>query len=662
MVNFCNLISFQLAMLQLFLSFMFLLPSAGSVSFQITRFDNGRNNLLYEGDAKPNVGAVEFNSLSYICQVGRVKYAEKVPLWNSETGQLADFTNHFSFIIDTQNKNTSAYAAGLAFFLAPVGFEIPPNSAGGFLGLFNTTTSDSSQNQIVFVEFDTFPNPQWDPEVQHVGINTNSISSANYTYWNASLHSGDTAEAWIIYNATTKTLNVSWIYSSTSSSSENSSLSLQVDLMEVLPEWVTIGFSAATSYLTERHQLLTWEFSSSLDVKKLSKGKDEKKIKLAVGLIVSLGVLTCGVLITIGIWWVPRQKRKRRETTRDAANLTSINNDLERGAGPRRFSYDNLVVATNNFSNDQKLGEGGFGAVYKGYLHDTEMAVAVKKISKGSKQGRKEYVTEVKVISQLRHRNLVQLIGWCHDKGEFLLVYEFMPNGSLDYHLFGKIKSPLTWALRYKITLGLASALLYLHEEWEQCVVHRDIKPNNIMLDSNFNVKLGDFGLARLMDHELGPQSASGLAGTLGYMAPEYIRTGKASKESDVYSFGMVVLEIATGRRSVDPVEHRSQMDMVEWIWDLYGTGSLLSTADERLENVFDAEQVNCLMIVGLWCTHPDFNIRPSIRQAIQALQFEAAMPNLPVKMPVPIYHVPTHLASPAEPLLTDSTLTVSQC
>ncbi|KAJ0098272.1 hypothetical protein Patl1_28383 [Pistacia atlantica] len=381
---------------------MFLLPSAASVSFQITRFDNGRNNLLYEGDAKPNVGAVEFNSLSYICQVGRVKYAEKVPLWNSETRQLADFTSHFSFIIDTQNKNASAYAAGLAFFLAPVGFEIPPNSAGGFLGLFNTTNSDSSQNQIVLVEFDTFPNEEWDPEVQHVGINTNSISSANYTYWNASLHSGDTAEAWIIYNATTKTLNVSWIYSSTSSSSENSSLSLQVDLMEVLPEWVTIGFSAATSYLTERHQLLTWEFSSSLDVKEVSKGKDEKKIKLAIGLIVSLGVLTCGVLITFGIWWVRRQKRIRRETARDAA-------------------------------------------------------------------------------------------------------------------------------------------------------------------------------------------------------------------------------------------------------------------ADERLENVFDAEQVNCLMIVGLWCTHPDCNIRPSIRQAIQALQFEAAMPNLPVKMPVPIYHVPTHLASPAEPLLTDSTLTVSQ-
>lgn len=137
-----------------------------------------------------------------------------------------------------------------------------------------------------------------------------------------------------------------------------------------------------------------------------------------------------------------------------------------------------------------------------------------------------------------------------------------MPSGSLDVHLFGK-RSPLTWAVRYKIASGLASALLYLHEEWEQCVVHRDIKPSNVMLDSSFNVKLGDFGLARLMDHELGPQT-TGLAGTLGYMAPEYIATGRASKESDVYSYGVVALEIATGRKSTNPPENDSAMGLVE--------------------------------------------------------------------------------------------------
>jgi serine/threonine protein kinase len=150
------------------------------------------------------------------------------------------------------------------------------------------------------------------------------------------------------------------------------------------------------------------------------------------------------------------------------------------------------------------LGQGGFGAVYKGYLTDhLDMPIAVKKISRELKQEKKEYITEVKIISRLRHRNLLQLIGWSHNnKGKFLLVYEFMPNGSLDAHLFGK-RSPLPWAVRYKISLGLAYALLYLHEEWEQCVVHQDIKSSNVMLDSSFIVKLGDFGLARLMNHEV---------------------------------------------------------------------------------------------------------------------------------------------------------------
>ncbi|KDP32173.1 hypothetical protein JCGZ_12634 [Jatropha curcas] len=218
------------------------------------------------------------------------------------------------------------------------------------------------------------------------------------------------------------------------------------------------------------------------------------------------------------------------------------------------------------------------------------MAIAVKKFSRGSKQGKKEYITEVKTISQLRHRNLVQLIGWCHDRGEFLLVYEFMPNGSLDSHLFGK-KNPLPWSVRYKISLGLASALLYLHEEWEQCVVHRDVKSSNVMLDSNFNVKLGDFGLARLMDHEVGPQTTA-IAGTLGYLAPEYISTGRASKDSDVYSFGVVALEIASGRKAIDHIVQKIGISLVEWIWDLYGWGKMHLGIDKRLNMEYNEKEI----------------------------------------------------------------------
>lgn len=172
--------------------------------------------------------------------------------------------------------------------------------------------------------------------------------------------------------------------------------------------------------------------------------------------------------------------------------------------------------------------------------------VAIKKITPKSRQGIKEFAAEVKTISLLKHRNLVRLIGWCHEKKELLLIYEFQPNGGLDSHLF-KRQTFLTWEKQYRIAQGIASALLYLHEEWEQCVVHRDIKSSNILLDSDFNAKLGDFGLARLVDQAKGAQTTE-LARTMGYMAPECIYTGKANKESDVYSFGIVLLEIACGK------------------------------------------------------------------------------------------------------------------
>ncbi|KDP41155.1 hypothetical protein JCGZ_03649 [Jatropha curcas] len=649
MINFLFIITFHLL----------ILPFASSINFKITRFDPSSTNILYQGDAVPSVGAVELiNKLTYVCRVGWVTYAEPIPVWDSHTGKVSDFSTHFSFIIDVQGR--SAYGHGIVFFLAPVGFQIPPNSAGGFLGLFNTSTSDSSQNQIVTVEFDSFPNEEWDPPVEHVGINNNSIASAVYTPWNASLHSGDTADVWISYNSSSKNLSVSWNYKSTSNSHENSSLFYTIDLVKALPEKVTIGLSAATGINGARHTLKSWEFSSSLDIK-ITNGNKPKKIKVIVSVSVSAFLLIAGVITSMEISQRRKKiiRRRKAEAMKLSTGITSINEDLERGAGPRRFSYEDLVSSTNNFSDERKLGEGGFGAVYKGYLNEIDMAIAVKKFSRGSKQGKKEYITEVKTISQLRHRNLVQLIGWCHDRGEFLLVYEFMPNGSLDSHLFGK-KNPLPWSVRYKISLGLASALLYLHEEWEQCVVHRDVKSSNVMLDSNFNVKLGDFGLARLMDHELGPQTTA-IAGTLGYLAPEYISIGRASKDSDVYSFGVVALEIASGRKAIDPIVQKSGVSLVEWIWDLYGWGKLHLGIDKRLNMEYNEKEIECLVIVGLWCAHPDYSVRPSIRQAIQVLNFEAAIPDLPAKMPVPMFCVPMPSVSSTEPSITNSSIAVGR-
>lgn len=186
-------------------------------------------------------------------------------------------------------------------------------------------------------------------------------------------------------------------------------------------------------------------------------------------------------------------------------------------------------------------------------------------------------------------------------------------------------------------------------------MVHRDIKSSNVMLDSSFNAKLGDFGLAKLMDHELGPQT-TGLAGTFGYLAPEYVSTGRASKESDVYSFGMVVMEIACGKKATEVMKEKGEeKGMIEWVWDHYGRGELLLAMDENLKKDIDEKQVECLMIVGLWCAHPDVNLRPIIRQAIQVLNFEAALPNLPPKRPVATYHAPTLLVSSVGTSITTS-------
>ncbi|ERN14415.1 hypothetical protein AMTR_s00033p00240010 [Amborella trichopoda] len=212
-----------------------------------------------------------------------------------------------------------------------------------------------------------------------------------------------------------------------------------------------------------------------------------------------------------------------------------------------------------------------------------------------------------------------------------------MPNKSLDSHLFGACIG-LTWDLRYKIASDLASALLYLHEEWEQCAVHRDIKSSNVMLDSNFNAKLGDFGLARFVEHGHASQTTV-IAGTMGYLAPECIITGRASKESDIFSFGAVALEIVCGRRPVELTVDNLSVRLLEWVWELYQTGRLFEAVDERLGSDYEKEQMERLMVVGLWCSQPDESLRPSIRQVIQVLNFQDSLPELPLHMPMLIYY-----------------------
>ncbi|KAK9938016.1 hypothetical protein M0R45_014777 [Rubus argutus] len=399
---------------------------------------------------------------------------------------------------------------------------------------------------------------------------------------------------------------------------------------------VIVGFSASTGTQTALHKLNTWSFNSTLV---LHRSSHKTGNGINVGLVVGSSVGGCIIILVGGLALVRFRFWKKKEQVGDNDGVDpmelndSIDEEFERATGPRKFSYSELAHATGNFDEGEKLGEGGFGEVYRGFIKDLNSYVAVKKISKRSKQGLKEYAAEVRIISRIRHRNLVNLIGWCHEKK--LLVYEFMPNGSLDSLLFEE-QSLLAWKLRFKIARGLApGGLLYLHQEWEQCVLHRDIKSSNVMLDSNFNAKLGDFGLARLVDHGKQLQTTT-VAGTRGYMAFEYVIIGKPSKESDVYSFGMVALEIACGRKVIDHRFEGSQIIMVDWVWELYGEGKVLEAADPKLCGAFDEKEMECLLIVGLWCAYPDYTCRPSIQQAILVLNSEAPLPILPSDMPVP--------------------------
>ncbi|XP_059647961.1 L-type lectin-domain containing receptor kinase IX.1-like [Cornus florida] len=607
--------------------FFLLIPFVSPLYFNLTNPNNNRSSLNITGDAYISEQGIqltpdpdEYNTSSLLSKVGRATYTQPLHLWDNATGQLADFNTHFSFFIARRNYNDSI-GFGLAFFLAPNGSNIPNDSLGGRLGLTNSNYA----NPFVAVEFDTYRNNEWEPDYpfNHVGININSSTSVRYKEWYDVFNLGRTNDAWISYDSSSQNLSVVYTFVRNDSTIHKNDLSYVVDLRERLPEWVTFGFSASTSeQYFEKNSIKSWEFNSTF--RSIDAGKEENKTGLVVGLSVGSCALVAGLALVGFVLW---KRKSRGEKQEDLTVDPAMEEEFEKGSGPRKFSYSELARVTNNFAEANKIGEGGFGGVYRGFLRELNSNVAVKRISRGSKQGLKEYATEVKVIGQLRHRNLVRLIGWCNEKNELLIVHEFMPNGSLDSHLF-KERSLLSWGVRYRIAQGVASALLYLHEEWEQCVVHRDIKSSNVLLDSDFNAKLGDFGLARLVDHGKG-FSTTDVAGTVGYMAPEYVTTWKSSKETDVYSFGVVALEIACGRRPIDLKFDEIQRVMVRWIWDLYRRGKLLEAVDQKLGGDFAEQEMERLMIVGLWCAHPSPNLRPSIRQAAHVLSFESPLPDL---------------------------------
>ncbi|XP_028800638.1 cold-responsive protein kinase 1-like [Neltuma alba] len=363
----------------------------------------------------------------------------------------------------------------------------------------------------------------------------------------------------------------------------------------------------------------------------VKQGSSSKK-GATVGGVVG-GVSLTLILLALFAWI---KRRKRDKNVPQGNHLKSDLTGSSKLKGPVTYSYNDLVLATKNFSEENKLGEGGFGAVYKGTLKNGKV-VAVKKLtSSRSKRVEEEFESEVMLINNVHHRNLVRLLGCCSKGYNKILVYEYMKNSSLDRFIFGKKKGSLSWKQRYDIILGIARGLTYLHEEFHVRIIHRDIKTNNILLDDDLQPKIADFGLARLLPENKSHVSTR-LAGTLGYTAPEYAIYGQLSEKADIYSYGVVVLEIISGQKcrklNVDDDEGAS---LLQKAWNLYEKGRHLELMDKTLEpNVYDAEEVKKIIEIGLLCTQASVDTRPMMSAVVALLQKKDLSENLRPTMPI---------------------------
>ncbi|KAI3524712.1 hypothetical protein L1887_03375 [Cichorium endivia] len=290
------------------------------------------------------------------------------------------------------------------------------------------------------------------------------------------------------------------------------------------------------------------------------------------------------------------------------------------GKPPKWFGFGELEEATDGFSGANFLAEGGFGSVHRGVLKDGRM-VAVKQHKIASSQGDNEFFSEVEVLSCAQHRNVVMLIGYCVEDGRRLLVYEYICYGSLDSHLYGNNHGLLGWSARQKIAVGAARGLRYLHEECRVgCIVHRDMRPNNILLTHDFEALVGDFGLARWQpDGEMGVETR--VIGTFGYLAPEYAQSGEITEKADVYSFGVVLVELITGRKAVDINRPKGQQYLTEWARPLLEESAISELIDPRLKDGYLEAEVRCMAHCASLCIRRDPHSRPRMSQVLWMLE-----------------------------------------
>ncbi|KAF7819827.1 L-type lectin-domain containing receptor kinase S.6 [Senna tora] len=528
----------------------------------------------------------------------------------------------------------------------------------------------NQQDSYFAVEFDTHFDPSLgDINGNHIGIDVDSVvsvASVDAISKGINLKSGRKISVWVEYRDAVKIARV-WVGHSSAKPS-NPILIAQIDLSQKLKEFMHVGFSASNGKGSSIHIVHHWQFKTfgshvDMDTDQEEEGdcffccdqldqnstspapyidyddesenethynRRRRKIEeAALGLGGISAILVSALVISIFL-----TKRSKKGTSTSTIN----NYQFQTPKLPSRLSLSEIKSATMGFNRDRLVGEGGSAKVYKGSLPHGGGDVAVKRFSRVNCNFPNPFTTEfATMVGCLRHKNLVQLQGWCCEGSELVLVYEYLPNGSLNKILHKNYNSSLilSWKQRVNIVLGVASALTYLHEECERQIIHRDVKTCNILLDSDFNPKLGDFGLAEVYEHSSNSNNttrreATLPAGTMGYLAPEYVYSGVPTVKTDVYSFGVVVLEVATGRR---PVEDDGTV-IVDYVWRMWERRKLIDARDGRLMGKFDGVEMERMLMVGLACVHPDYESRPRVRDVGRILKGEAPLPWLPPSKP----------------------------
>ncbi|KAJ6885620.1 hypothetical protein NC651_026297 [Populus alba x Populus x berolinensis] len=346
-----------------------------------------------------------------------------------------------------------------------------------------------------------------------------------------------------------------------------------------------------------------------------STSQGKKGLKRNVIIIISIVPIAVSVILIVCVCIFLRARRKQKGEEEEEAEDLNEMEDVEL----LQLDFGTVRAATGNFSEDNKLGQGGFGVVYKGTLTSGQ-DIAVKRLSRTSGQGEIEFKNEVMLVAKLQHRNLVRLLGFCFEKEERILVYEFLPNSSLDNLIFDPVKRVLLdWETLYEIIDGIARGLLYLHEDSRLRIIHRDLKAANILLDENMNPKIADFGMARMFVMDQAQDSTSRVVGTFGYMAPEYVIRGHFSVKSDVYSFGVLVLEIVSGRKIGGRGIGDEGEDLLTYSWRKWNDGTPLDIIDPTLI-VGPRNEITRCIIIGLLCVQEKEALRPTMAQVSMML------------------------------------------